>query len=153
MRFWEVGLARLIRLLTTGLAVVALVAGCATSSSESHSYKLYPGPERPAAELASLDISNVHAVNVDGLQVRSQDYGTVLLLPGRHTLDIEKGYAFSVMVEPSMQGSFEHKLDVDLTAGGTYKVKSDRTYGQGYRVFFWIEDAASGDVVAGVKKP
>jgi hypothetical protein len=141
------------RILFTGLAVLALLQGCASTAGDYHSYKLYAGPERPIAELAILDIADVHAVTVDGLQVTRWDYGTVQLLPGTHTLLIEKGYGFSVMVEPSMHGTFENSLEVEVEAGRTYKVISDRTYGHGYRVYFWVEDAASGDLIAGVKKP
>lgn len=135
------------------LAVLVLATGCATQSVNDYAYKLYAGPERPISELATLDISHVDTITVDKLKVNRWDYGTVHLLPGTHALRIEKSYGFSVMVEPSMHGSFENTLDVELEAGRTYKVKSERTHGQGYRVFFWVEDAASDEVIAGVKKP
>lgn len=133
--------------------LAALVAGCATNSGEDYAYKLYPGPQRTAAELVTLDISHVDTITVDKLRVNRWDYGTVHVLPGIHSLRIEKSYGFSVMVEPSMHGSFEYTLDVELEAGKTYKVKSERTHGQGYRVFFWVEDVESDEVIAGVKKP
>lgn len=135
------------------LALLALAAGCATSNGAGHAYKLYPGPERPVAELATLDIAGVDSITVDKLQVKRWDYGTVLLLPGKHTVVMGKGFAFSVMVEPAMHGEFERSLEVDLAPGKVYKVMGDRTHGHGYRVYLWIEDAENGEVVAGEKKP
>ena len=132
---------------------MALAAGCATSSGKEHAYKLYPGPERPVAELATLDISGVDSVTIDKLHVKRWDYETVLVLPGRHEVVTGKGFGFSVMVEPAMYGEFERSLEVDLEAGKVYRVKGDRTHGQGYRVYLWIEDAESGEVIAGEKIP
>jgi hypothetical protein len=141
--------------LTHGLispAVLALaLSACATSNS--HTYKLYPGPERPAAELATLDVSGVDSVIIDGLEVRRWDYGTVLLLPGEHQLVSTETFGFSVLVEPAMLGTFESTLDVTLDAGKAYKVIGDRTTGHGYRIYFWVEEAQSGRVIAGEKKP
>jgi hypothetical protein len=128
-----------------------MLAACA--STESHSYKLYPGPERAAAELAVLDLSRVDRVTIDGLRINRWDYDRVELLPGAHRIVSVKGFGFSVMVEPAMHGSFERALDVTLAAGKQYKVIADRTHGHGYRVYFWVEEVASGEVIAGERKP
>jgi hypothetical protein len=151
--FGGVQLATTSHVLITCLAVLALTTACAATSTESHSYKLYPGPEQLAIELATMDISGIDGIIVDGLQVKSRDYDKVLVLPGAHRVIIEKGFGFSVMVEPAMHGSFETSLEFYVEAGRSYKVKSDRTHGHGYRIFFWIEDVDSGDVIAGEKKP
>ena len=92
------------RYLVISLAVMALAAGCATSSGKEHAYKLYPGPQRPVAELATLDISGVDSVTIDKLHVKRWDYETVLVLPGRHEVVTGKGFGFSVMVEQRLQG-------------------------------------------------
>jgi len=42
---------------------------------------------------------------------------------------------------------------LELKAGHTYELHADRTTGHGYRKYFWITDAASGEVVAGEKMP
>jgi hypothetical protein len=39
----------------------------------------------------------------------------------------------------------------NLVAGHTYIIQADRTTGYGYRMYLWIEDAETGEVVAGTK--
>lgn len=127
------------------------LTGCA--SADRHTYKLYPGPERPAAELATLDVTGVDSVIIDGLEVSRWDYGTVLLLPGEHQLVSTETFGFSVLIEPAMLGTFESTLDVTLAPGKVYKVIGDRTTGHGYRIYFWVEEVQSGKVIAGEMKP
>ena len=128
-----------------------LIAACAFQVS--HTYKLYSGPERSAEEIATLDLSGVDVITVDGLNVKRMDYARVQLFPGEHRITSAKEFGFSVLVEPSMHGRFERILEVNLEAGKVYKVIGDRTTGHGYQIFFWIEEANSGEVVAGEKKP
>lgn len=136
----------------TILALLVLgLAACA--STESYSYKLYPGPERPVEELATVELAGVDFVVIDGLQVNRADYARALLLPGKHRVAINKTFGFSVMVEPSMMGSFESSLEVPLAAGKVYRIKGDRTHGHDYRIYLWVEEEDSGEVVAGQNKP
>ena len=107
----------------------------------------------PIEELAAVELAGVDFVVIDGLQVNRADYTRALLLPGKHQVAINKTFGFSVMVEPSMMGSFENALNVTLAAGKVYSVKGDRTHGHDYRIYLWIEEQESGEVVAGQKKP
>jgi hypothetical protein len=116
-------------------------------------YKLYPGKHRPASELAVVLLNDIPSVSVDGLSVFKTDYQEIHLLPGPHTLAWRKVFGFSVMVEPSMMKEAELALEAGLKAGHAYKLFADRTTGHGYRFYFWIEDAASGEVIGGLKKP
>lgn len=116
-------------------------------------YKLYPGSVRPASELAIVQVNDVPSATVDGLGVSKTDYQEVHVLPGRHTLAWRKQFGFSVMVEPEMLKQASLTVGVDLQAGHAYKLFADRTYGTGYRFYFWLEDAASRAVVGGTKKP
>jgi hypothetical protein len=136
------------------LALAALLAGCASDSPPPGPYKLYPGPVRPGSELALLELGDASVIAVDSLLVAREDWNRVLLLPGRHQLDCMVEYGASVWVEPSGFGHASTHLDADLVAGRTYVIHYSRTYGEGYQVWVWLEDAAAGgSVVAGQKKP
>jgi len=116
-------------------------------------YKLYPGDPRPENSLAILSIGDVPRVTVDGLSVSATDYQLIHLLPGDHTLAWQKEFGFSVMVEPSMTKTAGMTITAELLAGHTYKLFADRTYGTGYRFYFWIEDMTDAKVIGGEKKP
>ena len=135
------------------LLLTLLLAGCADSNGPPGPYKLYPGPERPAAEVAALNVGQDFCLAVDGLMVAGGDWNQVLLLPGPHQVDCWVEYGASVMVEPSGGGHAGSRLDADLAAGHTYVVHYARTYGRDYQVWLWMEDAANGSVAAGRKKP
>ena len=125
----------------------------AQEKSTQQVYKLYPGSKRPPSELAILLMGDVPSANVDGLEVQKTDYQSIHLLPGTHDLSWRKTFGFSVMVEPAMIKTAEHTVSVDLQAGHTYKLFADRTYGTNYRLYFWVQDIASGNVIGGRKKP
>lgn len=133
------------------LCFATFLVGCA--STESHTYKLYPGSERPLDELVTLDLSGLDQITIDGLKVNRWEYNQVLLLPGEHQIELAKEFGFSVLVDPAMLRTFGKTLNVNFEAGKTYRLIADRTTGQGYRIFFWIEESDSGQVVAGEKKP
>lgn len=133
--------------------LAAFLAGCAHNSPAVWSYKLYPGPTRPAAELAILRLDANFALRVDGYMVAGTDWNEVLLLPGRHEVDCIVTYGASVMVEAGGIGQASAHLEADLAAGHAYVIRYKRTYGQGYQVWGWIEDVADGSVVTGRKMP
>lgn len=132
---------------------VAVLAGCAAGSTETFAYKLYPGPIRPAAELAILRLGDAQAVEIDGRPVAQGDWTEVHLLPGLHAVRWQTEFLVSVMVEPSGFATGGQEAAVQLEAGHVYVLRSDRTTGLGYRMYFWIEDADDGQVVAGEAKP
>lgn len=125
----------------------------AEEKSSRQVYKLYPGSVRPTNELAIVLINDIPFATVDGFGVSKTDYQEVHVLPGRHSLAWRQQFGFSVMVEPAMLKEASLSIAVDLQAGHVYKLFADRTYGTGYRFYFWLEDAASRALVGGTKKP
>ena len=147
-----------------GLAsIVALLAACyvgpgapllySDDDGGHHIYNLYPGKERPHSELATIKLASVYYAQIDGLRVNRADYEQVLLLPGEHEIRWGQWFALSVLVDPDMFSEGSLTAVVELKAGHTYELHAERTTGHGYRKYFWITDAASGEVIAGQKKP
>lgn len=130
-----------------------LLAACATAPGPVWSYKLYPGPERPVTELAVVRMGEASAAEFNGRPVSSRDWTEVHLLPGEYTVRWQAGFGVSVLIEPSGYATGGRESRVCLDAGQTYRLRADRTTGHGYRMFFWIEDVATGAVVAGTRKP
>jgi len=116
-------------------------------------YKLYPGKELPESQLVTVKLSDAYYAQFDGFLVDRADYQDVLLLPGEHEISWGKWFAVSVMVDANMFAEGGHTALVELRAGHTYELHADRTHGHGYQKYFWITDAASGEVIAGEKKP
>lgn len=136
-----------------GWLVILLLVACA-SADPRPVYKLYPGPVRPAAELATLHFeAAANAFRVDGLLVERGDWDSVELLPGEYVISWGKTFSVSPLVDPSGMGRAEETVRVELEAGHRYAVCADRTTGKGYRMFLWIEDWSTGEVVGGVRKP
>jgi hypothetical protein len=72
------------------------------------------------------------------------------LKPGRHHIRYGGEIGTSFLLNPKMSDKYDYPASIDMRAGHTYKVKHERTYGYGsYEDYFWIEDAATGEIVAG----
>jgi hypothetical protein len=135
-----------------GLLFCILLSACATTEPV-RPYKLYPGPERQLAELAVVQMGQAGAAEFNGRPVSRRDWSEVHLLPGEHTVRWLTQFGASVMVEPSGFATGGAEIRVHLQAGETYRLMADRTTGYGYRMYFWIENATTGTVVAGTRKP
>ena len=131
---------------------VSLVAACA-STPETHAYKLYPGPARPAVQLAIVRMDDAMAAEFDGRPVSASDWTEVQLLPGEHEIRWATEFGVSVMVDPRMFVTGGHEARVMLAAGHLYSLRADRTKGPGYEMYFWIVDDTAGQVIAGTPKP
>lgn len=116
-------------------------------------YKLYPGDVKSSSDLAIVEMGDVPLAKIDGLNVSATDYQVIHLLPGEHMLALRQTFGFSVMVEPSMMRKAETAITVELLSDHTYKLFADRTYGTGYKLYFWVEDTTDGKVIGGTKKP
>jgi hypothetical protein len=127
-----------------------LVAACATTP---HSYKLYPGPERPIFELAVVRLADAGITEVDGREATHGDWTEVHVLPGTHTIRWEREFLVSVLVEGSGFATGGDSAELELEAGHVYALRADRTTGPGYRMYFWIVDETTREVVAGTPKP
>lgn len=132
-------------------AVLISLSACGSHHSQ-HVYKLYPGPDLPDSDVATLVFGEgVYAVEIDGLKVSSSDYGEIKLTPGEHYIRWGATFLVSVMVNASGFDRAETDNVTNLLAGHTYTIQADRTTGHGYRMYLWIEDALTGEVVAGTK--
>jgi hypothetical protein len=134
------------------LFICTTLGACATTSDQV--YKLYSGPEKDDAELATLQFgSRVHELRIDGMSVRRSDYGSIKIAPGRHKIQFGAEFGVSVMVNPDGFDSVQSTEYVDLEAGHTYSVEFNRSYGHGYQTYLWVQDLESGENVAGARKP
>jgi hypothetical protein len=133
------------------LCIVA--SACATAPEEAHPYKLYAGPERPLEELAVVQLGNADAAEFNGRLVTRGDWSEVHLLPGEHVIRWQTEFGVSVMIEPTGFATYGTEMTAQLEAGRVYRLRADRTKGVGYRAYLWIEDASTGAVVAGTRKP
>ena len=125
-------------------------------SSESNdipAYKLYPGNTLEDHEIVKVRLKDAYYAVIDGSQINRSDYEVVHMLPGAHKIQWGKVFAISVLVDPAMWREGDGSAVVDLKAGHEYDLYADRTTGHGYSMYFWIQDAESGEVVAGTKKP
>ncbi|MHB8829979.1 MAG: hypothetical protein ACYC6Q_10690 [Syntrophales bacterium] len=130
--------------------ILAIFSGCATDHPKEV-YRSYYGPE---SSLAELDMGTACEVFIDDMHyVSAAKYRSVALAAGVHRIRWAVVFGVSVMVDPSGYARYEALSDVNFEAGHQYKLSADRTTGQGYRVFFWIEDMTTGGVVYGAKKP
>ena len=145
-------------------AMAVLLSSCYLGSDPSimgyslkdegyNEYRLYPGPILEESQVVKINLSDAYYALIDGLSVKRPDYQCVLLLPGEHEIYWGKFFTISVLIEPTMYKKGEGSAKVNLKAGHIYNLHADRTYGHGYQMFFWIEDAESGEVIAGIKKP
>jgi len=134
-------------------ALSLVLFACATAPREPLPYKLYPGPLRPAAELAIVKFGDAQFVAFDGRPTSHADWTEVHLLAGAHEIEWQAEFGVSVMVEPGGWARGGRKVDVTLEGGHAYVLRADRTTGYGYRMYFWIEEEASGRVVAGERRP
>jgi hypothetical protein len=140
-----------------GVVLLAFLSACAGPPKET--YIGYPGPERPQEEIATVRLGDAEWARIDNLEtpysdfhVRHHKYGELKLLPGSYRIEWGHVFAFSPLVNPAVRAEYKHDEAINLTEGRTYTLRADRTFGRGYRIFFWIEDATTGRVVAGTKK-
>lgn len=123
------------------LLAFSLPPGCGT-------VKVYEGPDLPKAEIAVLKTPIItlngppRIVNIDG-RIFSGFDKTFELYPGRHTVSLRAGAGC---------GSFEPAY-VEFTAKGghVYQLHTNVDGLEG-RVWAWIVDNSSGEIVGG-KKP
>jgi hypothetical protein len=130
---------------------LCLFAVAACSAGPYHVYKLYPGPQRAPGEMSIVRIGEIPAARIDHLTVaHSSDWNEVHLLPGEHTIEWGRESHVSVMVEPT--GWIIGRETLVLEPGHIYILKAEKVPGN-YRMFFWIQNVTTGQVVAGTPKP
>jgi len=138
------------RIAAFGLAICSLsVAGQAIGNT----FQDYPGAPRPAAEIATLGLAPVVVwFEIGGVRVERNQYDAVAWPPGRYEVGWRARFPVSFMIHPTMSLKDERRETVELEAGHRYVVTADRAVGT-TRTYFWIEDASTGRIVAGMKNP
>ena len=134
------------------LVFYSLSYGCVSYPS-TEIYKLYPGPVRSNDSIAIVHLGKERSVYIDGMLVNRRDWASAHLVPGSHSITWQRMFMVSVLINSSGWDKREIHLDINLEAGHVYILKSDRTTGQGYRMYQWVEDLTSGELVAGMRKP
>lgn len=132
---------------------VSAVAALAACAGPEFVYKMYPGPVRPAAELAVIELADAGEARIGPRTVKRSDYARVHVLPGPWHLDWSCLYGVSVTIEPTGFAESASSADVDLEAGHVYSLHCDRTTGPGYETFQWVRDDTAGRIVGGRPKP
>ena len=136
----------MIRLRFTIIVLTSLVflSGCA--QLELKPLKLYDGPDRPAQETAKFErLKPAGSDFIDGTRSFSR-FSHYLFLPGRH------GIAFFGTIPKlyhSLSGNtYAGYVEFEAKAGRTYRLQHTLS---GERVWSWIVDQDTGEVVAGEK--
>jgi hypothetical protein len=126
------------------------LTGCAGLKPDIH--KGYVGTNQPASEVAIVRAVTAGIYKIDEEELKHPDpgkyYKEVHLPPGQHTITLYKWFAASVLLV--RKGYFEvvsKPFSLDLQAGHVYDLHGDRTTGV-IRVILWIEDSATGEIVA-----
>jgi hypothetical protein len=132
------------------LAALAALAACA---GPQFTYKMYPGPARPGAEIAVIELADAGEVRIGPRRVKRSDYARVHLLPGPWHVEWNCFYVVSVTHEMTDFAGSASSADLELEAGHTYSLLGYRTSGRDYLTFQWMRDDTTGRLVAGAMKP
>jgi hypothetical protein len=132
--------------------LLGFLSGCATAPREAKEvYRGYSGTDVRETSLATVELVEVDWAKFNDLHVDGQKYSAVKLLPGPYRIEYSRTFGTSFLVNPNMSVSRAVHATIKLEANRTYRLRADRTYGQGFRIYFWIEDA-EGNTVYGTKK-
>jgi hypothetical protein len=111
----------------------------------------YVEPDLSDEGVARLDGPEGAVFEIDGKKV--QDAGGVRLVPGDHTISYRWAFGGSVLLGPPIRHMSRTGV-VRVEAGHVYLVKGNREGHWGSpTLYLWIEDAASGEVVDGIRSP
>lgn len=131
-------------------ATVLLAAGalCSCAATPTAQFQAFDGASLPQESIATLRFEPSDFVKIDGRPIFRGKYSSAAVLPGRHVVEWTHTFLVSVTVDPRMRASYTAgPANVVLDAGHSYRLRSERTFGFGYRVFFRIEDTDTGAVV------
>ena len=142
---------RLTLLILSLFTATLTVTGCGRLTPDV--YKPLLGSEAPIAIVRAVSAS-FH--EIDGRPLKHPDsskyFHEAHLPPGSHDLSLTSFFMVSALIVP--RGYIEPvstTFTVDMQADHIYELHADRTTGHGFRVYFWIEDVTSQEVVAGTK--
>ena len=154
--------------LLAALVVMSLPSGCAPISA-TVAPKAYEGPALPKEKFAVITTTGseketfVRVAKIDGkgcfarlLGMRMRSCGGYAeVLPGQHDIELEH-HAYVSGVIGLSPATATRRLSFNAEAGHLYLARSDIWYLSGpdlssEQAWFWIEDDATGEVVAGTK--
>lgn len=121
-------------------------------------YRGYTGRDVVEEKLAILEIGESHKIKMvmvdSNIFVDTAEYSAIKLQPGLHQIQIAATFGGSIMMFP---GGIIHRISpafrAPLEAGRTYICRAARSFGLEIDFFFWIEDAKTGELIAGRKIP
>ena len=132
------------------LLLLAALTGCAGPTPDIH--RGYVGETQPESQVAIVRgvTAGIHEIDGEELKHPEPDkyYKEVHLPPGEHTITLYRWFAVSALIVA--KGYIEvvsEPFEVNLEAGHIYELHGDRTTGV-IRVILWIEDAATGEIIA-----
>ena len=125
------------------LLIFATFSGCA---SERFVYKLYAGPIRAEENLAVLTLRAGTAVSIDGINISSDEYHQVNVMPGSHLVTYGHFYAITSWTDSGpVVGTVAKDTGSDcqpspsklgLLAGREYEVRAtEDSNGLGMQIF------------------
>jgi hypothetical protein len=108
------------------IIVILTLLGCSPSVLHQEPYRAYYGVHPGENELATLDLGiQPAAIIIDDMYVVSgNDYRTVKLIAGMHTIKLHSAFGTTAMVEPSGVAALE-TIQINFEPGHTYRLFLD----------------------------
>lgn len=139
------------------LLALLTLAGCAGPAPDTHT--AFVDQALPEAEYAIVRAVSAELRAIDGKRLKHPDsdkyYARIHLPPGRHEIVIYRKFGVSALLR--LKGYIEvisEPLIVELEKGHSYSLHGDRTIGDpDIGVALWIEDDATGEVIARSAQP
>jgi hypothetical protein len=118
-------------------------------------WKAYPGPELPKEKIATIKIeqrlfTGIGILKVDGKKpdkIRVEDI--IEVLPGEHTLEVTLRSIPGGLLSPTYKRIITFKAE----AGHVYIVSGMKKKWGGKKIWFWIKDMETNEVLDGRKPP
>ena len=151
----------------TRTAVGAVLTACLISGCASTPFKAYDGPDLPEHEAVLLDWSACGVscdITIDGRALpRHALFVTgrlpierAWLKPGTHVIEFNGSFGYTGDFYIRRFVTYQNSATIPMRAGHRYAVihKRKRGWGMGnFRDYLWIENATTGEIVAGSAPP
>jgi hypothetical protein len=150
--------------LALAMLVMSLPSGCALKLPDDFALKAYDGPEQPREQIAVIktrfmedyygvaatqtSIAAIDFINLTDRWGASQGVHATKLLPGQYEIHLRRYSGMGCAGPSNLTG--RQGVSLNALPGQTYIATSDYVQGKTY---FWIEDQATGKIVAGEKPP
>ena len=132
----------------TRSAVIVLLGMALVACTERGDkvYRTWVGPDRSNMAVVTLNLGDdVRDVTIRERALPRSEYGTILLVPGQHTLHERDDASIAITIRPVLVNNEQARADGELILGHTYTLRAGKSADSGERAL-WIEDARSGDV-------